>query len=263
MADRRRDRGSSSVSFVAAAVLARQPLSIASELGPGAVDQRVGRSRRRAVGYIGHRRSLPPARDGKVRHRAGESCHVQDAGHHARALPRRQTKQNLPHQAKLDCCIGERRRASRAARPLGEPLHIPVKPDQQRSALLQGIIVGFPLHRAVADRSGLRDATRINLQQPLRELLLGQAPLRCRNRNASEPSFGKNPAILAEYLLFSAAEQMLCQPDPGCDINDLSMNKCFIKALRHRQGREGRSPAGIASLGEAAWRMTGRSGSGR
>lgn len=120
MADRRRDRGSSSVSFVAAAVLARQPLSIAYEPGPGAVDQRVGRSRRRAVGYIGHRRSLPPARDGKVRHRAGESCHVQDAGHHARALPRRQTKQNLPHQAKLDCCIGERRRASRAARPLGE-----------------------------------------------------------------------------------------------------------------------------------------------
>ena len=64
------------------AMLARQPLSIAQELDPGAVHQQVQRSLRAAAGYLDGKGLLSVAQGREVRHWPIEPNHLQDAGHH-------------------------------------------------------------------------------------------------------------------------------------------------------------------------------------
>lgn len=151
------------------AVLADQPFSVAKELDPGAIHQQVQRPRCAAVGDLHSKGLLPPAQGGEVRHRPIQSCHLQDAGHHARSLPEWQSKEHLHHQAELDRRIGKYRRAAATPHRVRQPHHVLVQPDQQRAAPPQGLVVRLPVRRAVARSLRFAHAEALTLPGQPRE----------------------------------------------------------------------------------------------
>lgn len=119
------------------AVLARLPLTIASELDPGAVYQQVQRAIGAPIRDLDNQGLLPPAQGRGIRHRPVQVRHLEQAGHHPGRLPQRQLEQNFDRQAKLDSGIREDRGAARAAVMRRKPGHLLILPDQQRTTLLQ------------------------------------------------------------------------------------------------------------------------------
>ncbi len=110
----------------------------------------VQRSRRTAVRDLHRDLFLPAAQGGKVRHSPIEASHRQKTLHHPGRLSERKAEQNLHHEAKLKGRIAEDRRPAVPPGLGAAPRHVLVEPDQQRTALLQRLVVARPRRRAVA-----------------------------------------------------------------------------------------------------------------
>lgn len=130
------------------------PFTFSLDLDSGAVDQKMERTVRTAIGNIDRQGFLPAAQRAEIRHGPRKSGQTQETFNKTRRLSQRKTEQNLQRQTGLDRSIAVTRLTATASRRKTLPIHGWVKPHRQRATLLQRCVVGGPVRRSVA--RGLR-----------------------------------------------------------------------------------------------------------
>lgn len=127
------------------AVFARVPLPFALDLDAGAVDQQVQRALRPAIGDVDLQDLLASAQGTEVWRGPIEADQPQEALDEASRLAQRQAEQHLHGQAGLDSSIAIEGLSAPLAGRRGLPAHLSVKPDRQRAASLEPLVVGGPV----------------------------------------------------------------------------------------------------------------------
>ena len=128
-----------------AAMLAGVPLPFALDLYARAVDQKMERARRAAIGDVDLQCLLATADGAEVGHRPVQSDQPQQALDEAGRLPERDAEQDLHRQAGLDGGIAVGLLSATPACRRGIPAHLRIEPDRQRAAALERFVVGRPV----------------------------------------------------------------------------------------------------------------------
>jgi len=126
------------------------PFAFSLDLDPGAVDQKMKRTVRTAIGDIDRQGFLPTTQRAEIRHRPCQPRQAQEAFDKARRLSQGKSKQNLQRQTGLDRSIAVTPLTTAAPRRKTFPIHGRVKPHRQTPTLLQCCVVGGPVRRSVA-----------------------------------------------------------------------------------------------------------------
>ena len=144
-------------------VFPSEPRAFALRLDPGAVDQEMQCTRAGAIRNGDVQTARTARQRAEVRHRPLELGKVQQACHQPCGLPQRQPEQRLQRQACLNCRVAEPDRAAPLSAGLGKPHRLRIKPDMQRSALLQDGVARTPVRGAAGRRCGLAHPSRPTL----------------------------------------------------------------------------------------------------
>jgi hypothetical protein len=126
-------------------VLARVPLPFALDLDPGAVDQQVQRAVGAAVGDVDLQGLLAARQHAEVGHPPIKADQTQQALDEPGRLAQRHPEQHLHRQTGLDGGIIVVWLAPALASRRSVPGHRGIKPDRQRAAALERLVVGWPV----------------------------------------------------------------------------------------------------------------------
>ena len=118
-------------------MLACVPLAFTLRLDASAIDQKVQWPCRTLVGDGDGQGSLSPAQGAVVRDRPVQPDKLQQTGHKPDRLPQRQAEQHFECQAGLYRCIAIGLLTASSPRWCSLPYHFRIKPDRERSPLLQ------------------------------------------------------------------------------------------------------------------------------
>lgn len=112
------------------AMFAPVPFAFSLNLDPGAVDQKMKRTVRTAIGDIDRQGFLPTTQRAEIRYRPCQPHQAQEAFDKARRLSQGKTKQNLQRQTGLDRSIAVTPLATAAPLRKTFPIHGRVKPHR-------------------------------------------------------------------------------------------------------------------------------------
>ena len=133
-------------------MLAGFPFPFAFRLDAGAIDQQVQRAGAATKRQAHVQCLLAAAQGAEIRHRPVQPDQPQQALDETRGLPERHAEKHLQGQAGLDRGIAELLLPPTFARWRWRPAHLRIKPDRQRSASLQAVIVSRPVRGLVLCR---------------------------------------------------------------------------------------------------------------
>lgn len=147
-------------------MLAGVPFPFTLRFDPSAVDQQVQRAAIASIGQAHLQRSLTATQCAVVGHRPIQSGEPQQTSHEPGCLPERHTEQHLQGQTGLDRRIAELALATTLACWRWRPDHLGIKPDRQRSALLQRCVVRRPVLGLVLRRGPTAHAFQLSYWTP-------------------------------------------------------------------------------------------------
>ena len=132
-----------------AAVLAGVPLTFTLDLDPRAVDQQMQRTLRPPMRDVHGKGLLTTAERAEVRHVPVQADQAKQALDEASRLPKRHAEKDLHRQAGLQGSAAVDGLPTPLAGRLRRPCHARIKPDRQRSAALERLVIRGPVQGLV------------------------------------------------------------------------------------------------------------------